>query len=262
MNPTPNLQSYESRSSLVDLWVSSGLVFWKDTETWQTGVVNSIHKKGDRCECIKYRGISLLGMHFGQAPWKKIARKLNQNWRIPSGVFFPAVALQSKFSLSSKLRRNLGRTGISKTSTHVLSTSRKHTTGFVVKSYWECRGRTVLTAACYWPSSHCILAQKFVCCIGLWQGCVLSLLFFIFYMNWIDSHSRFDKGAMHCWNLQDQPFTFSRRCCSAGIFTQQGLQHALHRFSAACDQMGMKASTKDTTRYYVSPETQGNVPCK
>jgi len=50
--------------------------------------------------------------------------------------------------------------------THVLSTSRKHTTEFFVKSFGECGVSTVLTAACYWPSSHCIPAQKFVSASG------------------------------------------------------------------------------------------------
>ena len=53
-----------------------------------------------------------------------------------------------------------------KTFPHVLSTSRKHSTGFLVKSFGEFCGSTVLTAACYWPSSHFIPAQKFVCASG------------------------------------------------------------------------------------------------
>jgi len=40
--------------------------------------------------------------------------------------------------------------------------------------------------------------------------------------------------------------------------SEQCLQHALDRFAAACDQAGMKISTKKT-RYYVSTETQGSV---
>jgi len=43
-----------------------------------------------------------------------------------------------------------------KTSRHALSTSRKHTTGFLVKRFGECWVSRVLTAACYWPSSHSI----------------------------------------------------------------------------------------------------------
>jgi len=49
-------------------------------------------------------------------------------------------------------------------SIHVLSTSRKHkpTTGFLIKNFGKCCESTVLTAACNWPSSHCILTQKFL----------------------------------------------------------------------------------------------------
>jgi len=40
-----------------------------------------------------------------------------------------------------------------KTSSHALSTSRKPTTGFLVKCFGECWVSTVLTVSCYWPSS-------------------------------------------------------------------------------------------------------------
>jgi len=83
---------------------------------------------------------------------------------IPSAVFILAIVLQTKISLSSKFLRNLG--SMPETFPHVLSTSRKHATGFLVESFGECCGSTVLTAACYWPSSHCIPAQKFVSASG------------------------------------------------------------------------------------------------
>jgi len=38
----------------------------------------------------------------------------------------------------------------------VLPTSRRHTTGFFLKRCWESCESTMLTAAYYWPSSHCI----------------------------------------------------------------------------------------------------------
>jgi len=39
--------------------------------------------------------------------------------------------------------------------------------GFLVRSFGECCRSAVLTAACYWPSSHCIPAQKFVSVSGV-----------------------------------------------------------------------------------------------
>ena len=76
--------------------------------------------------------------------------------------FRPGRSTTDHISLSSNFLRNLG--SMPKTSTHVLSTSRTHTTGFLVKSFGECC--EVLTAACYWSSSHCIPAHKFVSVSG------------------------------------------------------------------------------------------------
>jgi len=43
---------------------------------------------------------------------------------------------------------------------HISSTSKKHTTGFLEKNFGDfCKSR-LLTAPCYWPSSHCIPALR------------------------------------------------------------------------------------------------------
>ena len=58
---------------------------------------------------------------------------------------------------------------------------------FLVQTFGEWCGITVLTTACYWPSIHCIPAQKvcvhlggvksqpFTVGVGLLQGCVLQI---------------------------------------------------------------------------------------
>ena len=48
--------------------------------------------------------------------------------------------------------RNLAHLPAKSVHTSVPLTSRKHTTGFIVQSFGECCGSTVLMAACYWPS--------------------------------------------------------------------------------------------------------------
>jgi len=83
---------------------------------------------------------------------------MNQSLIIPNAVFILAIVLQAKFL------RNLG--SMPKTFKHVLSTSRKPTTGFLVKSFGKRCGSTVLTTACYWLSSHCSPAQKLVSASG------------------------------------------------------------------------------------------------
>ena len=125
---------------------------------------------------------------------------------IPSSVFIVAVALQTKPSISSKFSANFR--SVRKISIHVLSTSGKYMTGFLVESFGECCGSTVLTVACYWPPSHCIPAltfvstvhvgwiksQPFTVGVGRRQGCVLSPPLFMICKKWIDSNSRVDEG--------------------------------------------------------------------
>jgi len=71
--------------------------------------------------------ISLPKMFMPNA-FKKDTSKLQRSWMLPVKV----VAVQSKCSLSSKFSTNFE--SVQKTCTHVLSTSRKHTTGFLVKT--------------------------------------------------------------------------------------------------------------------------------
>jgi len=83
-----------------------------------------------------------------------------------------------------------------KTSSHALSTSREHTTGFLVISFWEWCVCTVLTTACYCLAVKSLYSCSEVCvCVGrvksrpftvgvrLRQGCVLSPLLFIVYVS-------------------------------------------------------------------------------
>jgi len=83
--------------------------------------------------------------------------------------------------------------------------------------------------------------------------CVLSPLLFVVHMNWIDSHSRVDKGVT-IGSCKISRFLFANdfvllAFSEQGIqhtFDEEGLQHALDRFPAVCDQAGMKISSKNT----------------
>jgi len=60
-----------------------------------------------------------------------------------------------------------------------------------------------------------------------------------------DGQSQPSRRGCHCWRLQDQPFAFAEVLVLVAS-SQQGLQHAIDRFSAACDQAEMKMSPKQT----------------
>ena len=65
------------------------------------------------------------------------------------------------------------------------------------------------------------------------------------YMNWIDSQRRIEKAvAAGNWRMVCLLFADKLVACSMRGSSQQGLQLAFDRFSAACDQEGTKISSK------------------
>ena len=82
-----------------------------------------------------FGNFQIINIHLAKCLEKRcceiIESKLNDN----QCGFRPGRSIADHISLSSKILRNLG--SIIKTSSHALSTSRKHTTGFLVKSFGE-----------------------------------------------------------------------------------------------------------------------------
>ena len=136
----------------------------------------------------------------------------------------------------------------------------KYMTGLLVESYGQCWRSTVLTAACYWPSSNCFPAQNFVsgstelnrnrspCVLHSDKRvrCHQSPLLFIVYMNWIDSHNRVDEGSQLGAAGSTVCFLRTIWYWLHPMKYEQGLQHAFDRFFTACDPVGVKISTKKT----------------
>ena len=74
--------------------------------------------------------------------------------------------------------------------------------------------------------------------------CVLSLILFIVYMNWTDSHFRVDEG-VKVGRCRVNHLVFADDLVLLAS-SEQGLQQTLDRLSIVCDQVGMKISTEKT----------------
>jgi len=70
---------------------------------------------------------------------------------------------------------------------------------------------------------------------------VTAILYTVVHMSWIDSHSRVNRGITLGIRLHE-PFVFFRRFVLLAS-SEQDLQHALGRFSAACEQKRMQIGT-------------------
>ena len=87
--------------------------------------------------------------------------------------------------------------------------------------------------------------------VGLRQGCVLSPLLFIVYMNWIDKYSQADECAMMIGNCKISRLLFADDLVLLSS-TESGLQRALNSFADACNTAGMKISTAKTEVLHLS----------
>ena len=86
--------------------------------------------------------------------------------------------------------------------------------------------------------------------VGLRQGCVLSHLLFIVYMNWIDKYSQADECAT-IGNCKISRLLFADDLVLLSS-SESGLQRALNSFADACNTAGMKISTTKTEVLHLS----------
>ena len=80
--------------------------------------------------------------------------------------------------------------------------------------------------------------------VGLRQGCVLSPLLSIVYMNWIDKCSQADE-CVTIGSCKVSRLLFADDLVLLSS-TESGLRRALNRFVDACDTAGMKISMAKT----------------
>ena len=86
--------------------------------------------------------------------------------------------------------------------------------------------------------------------VELRQGCVLSPLLYIVYVNWIDKCSQADEFA-RIGNCKISPLLFADDLVLFSS-TESGLQRALNSFAGACNTARMKISMAKTEVLYFS----------
>ena len=125
------------------------------------------------------------------------------------------------------------------------------------ENLWGVFRECSVDSPCYWPSSHCIPAQKFVSMsaklnhhrsplvLDSTRACAVATPFRSQHnKNWINSHSRVDVTVkvgscrINCLLFADNLVLLAS--------SQQRFQNAHDRFSVACVRVRMKISTKST----------------
>ena len=231
--------------------------FGKTPRDEQTGVIISIFNKGDCKQSTNYRGISLLSLP-GKVYAKCLERKcqkivesklenglcgfrqgrsttdqiFEKSWEYGKDLFECFVNLEKVFDRvpRDKLWKVLREYGVSGQLLRA------------IKSFY-CR-----LEVCVRVNGK--QSKPFHIGVGLRQGCVLSPLLFIVYMNWIDKFSQADECAtienckISCLLFADDLVLLSS--------IESGHQLALNSYADACNTAGMKISTAKTEVFYLS----------
>ena len=139
---------------------------------------------------------------------------------------------------------------------HVLLILKKHMLAFLETSFGRCCCSVALDGqllnaikSLYMHSEVCVrvnsaTTKPFRVSVGLLQGCSLSPILFLTYMD------RIVKKSESCGGVKIGECTVQRLLFADDLVlldsTQNGLQQALDRFSDACSVAGMKISTRKT----------------
>ncbi|KAK0152855.1 LINE-1 reverse transcriptase [Merluccius polli] len=192
---------------------------------WQTGVVVPLFKKGDRRVCSNYRGITLLSLP-GRGTVDQLytlCRILEGAWEFPQPVHMCFVDLEKAFDHVPRgvLWGVLREYGVSDPLIRA-----------VRSLYDRCQNLVHIAGN---------KSDLFPVRVGLRQGCPLSPILFIIFMDRISRHSQGVEG-VRFGDLRIGSLLFADDVVLLAS-SDRDLQLSLDRFAAECEAAGMRIST-------------------
>ena len=222
-----------------------------------------IFKKGDCKQCTNYRGISLLSLP-GKVYAKCLARKCREiveskledgqcGFRLGSSTTDQIFTLKQIFEKSWEYGKDLFACFVDLEKAYDRVPRDKL---WKVLQEYGINGQLLHTIKSFYCRPEvCVRvngkqSKLLHVSIRLWQGCVLSPLLFIVYMNWIDKCSQADECAT-IGNCKISRLLFADDLVLLSS-TEPGLQCALNSFADACNTAGMKISTAKAEVLHIS----------
>ena len=240
-------------------------VAWKTGKVpkqWQTSVLIPIHKKGDKKKCTNYRGISLLSLP-GKVYAKCLERRCREivepqledaqcGFRPGRCTTDQIFSLQQVFEKSWEYAKEVYACFVDLEKAYDRVPRDKL---WSVLQEYGVDGQLLAAIKSLYKQSEVFVrvngmkTKPFNVSVGLRQGCVLSPLLFIIYMDRIDKNSSGRGVTIGDCSVRRLLFADDLALLSS---SRSDLQEALDRFSDACSDAGMKISTVKTEIMCVS----------
>jgi hypothetical protein len=243
------------------IWLTRVIrVAWDSGEApldWQTAVVIPIFKKGDQRDCTNYRGISLLSL-----PGKVYAKVLERKCRdiVDSKIQDEQCGFRTGRSTRDQiftLKQVFEKAWEYNVKVYSCFVDLEKAYDRVprgrlwgVLQEYGIDGQLLWAIKSLYENCSCCVringakSNPFTVSIGLRQGCVLSPLLFIIYMDWIARRSQ----GKECVRLGEREFRHLLFADDLVLLTssETDLQNALERFATVCEQAGMKINVAKT----------------
>lgn len=245
-------------------------IVWKSgvaPEDWQTGVIVPIYKKGSEKECSNYRGITLLSLPskvYAKVLLKRLKVVVDNEiqdeqcgFRAGRGTTDQLFILQQVVEKTWEYDRQAHMCFVDLEKAYDRVDSSKMWD--VLREYGVANQLVRAIAALYAKSRSCVrvLGQKsrlFDIGAGLRQGCVISPLLFIIYMDRIAKRSLGSKG-LRLGDVEISHLLFADDLVILAP-SSTDLQAAVDSFANECEAVSMKINTSKTETMVISRTTE------
>ncbi|CAF1534892.1 unnamed protein product [Adineta ricciae] len=241
-------------------------VVWKSGEApndWQTGIVVPIFKKGDQRDCSNYRGITLLSLP-GKVFARIIERRCRQivepqiqenqcGFRAGRSTVDQIFTLQQTIEKSWEYAKPIYALFIDLEKAY--DRVPRNILWNVLKEYGIRNQLLSAIQSLYKNCQSCVRingskSDYFQVQVGLRQGCVLSPLLFVIYMDKI-SRTSASSTCVQIGNVKVDSLLFADDIARLAT-SENNLQMALNKFDKVCLDYGMKISEKKTEVMMIS----------
>ena len=247
---------------------------WKSKKVpddWKKGIIVPIHKKGSTMDCSNYRGISLLsipGKVYARILESKLRKVVENKIEEHQSGFRPGRSVQDHIFTVRQIAEKFIEKNID---LHLCFIDLEKAFDTVKRDeLWQAlkehsvNQNLINAIQSFYDKPKCSvrvagnLSKEFDVNIGVRQGCILSPLLFIIFMNSVTKSSKMNKMNVGMWKLRPVNIAMLSFADDLVLFgkSEKDLQHNINILNNELTKRGMRINAKKTKTMLVSKESK------